>query len=104
MDEALEIDRPAGGGDRIAVEVEFQYIRRGHQRGRHAAGEQQAIGALVVAHAHMPERIDHVLIVKDMVCLHQVGDQARIRGVYVRYRPRRWTPAPRRPPAMDRTS
>jgi hypothetical protein len=79
VNEPFEINRSAGCSERVAVEIEFQNVRGCHQRRRHAASEQEAVRPLVVPDADMPERIDHILVVKDMVRCHKVGDKARIR-------------------------
>jgi len=69
VNEAFEVDGLAAGVERIAIEVEFQDIRRSHQRRRHAAREQEAVAALVVAHADMPEGVNHVLVIEDVVAV-----------------------------------
>ena len=59
VDVAFEIERDAGVGDRVAVEVEFQDILGGDQFRRHRAREQVAFGVSRGAQAYMPIGIDH---------------------------------------------
>ena len=75
MDEAFEIDGAAIGGQRMAVDVEFDDVVRRHQGGRHVAGQQIALGIGVAAHAHMAERVHHALAEQDAVGDRQLLDQ-----------------------------
>jgi hypothetical protein len=80
VDEALEIDGTAIVAEGSGVEIEGHDIRFRHQPGRHVAGQQEGVFALVVAHADMAEAVDDALVEQDAVGGDEILDQRR-RGV-----------------------
>ena len=78
VDETLEVDGPAVGVQGRSIEIEFDDVLRLHASRRHVASEQEPVGVLVVAHAHMAEGIQHALVEQDVVGRHQIGDQGRV--------------------------
>src|SRR6266849_464374 len=81
MDEAFEIGGAPLGIDRLAVAIELHDVACLNQAGRHAARQEEMLGALVVAHADMAEAIDNALVVKDAVGGDEILDQRRIGGL-----------------------
>src|SRR5215471_11615294 len=67
VDEALQIDAATVRIERVAVEVEGEYVLAAHQRRRHVAGKQKMPGRLVVADAYVSEAVDDTLAVKDAI-------------------------------------
>ena len=81
MDEAFEIGGASLRIDRLALAVELHDVGRLNQAGRHAARQEEMVGALVVAYADMAEAIDDALVVKNPVGGDEILDQRRIGGL-----------------------
>src|SRR5439155_12644258 len=73
VDESFQVWPAPARIDRTTLEVELHYVVGGHQTRRHAAGEQEAIRILVVAHADVTEAVDDALIEEDAVGRDQIA-------------------------------
>ena len=78
MNEALEIDAPVAGVDRLAVEIERQDVRRRDERGRHVAREQEVRGRAVVPDADVTEAVDDAFVVEDPIGDRELGDECGV--------------------------
>src|SRR3546814_6809580 len=88
MDEALQIQGSILGGDRFAGQVEFDDILASHQFGRQRARDEEAVGTVRMAHAHMAIGVDHVFLRQRAVRDHQVTDElVEIGRIHAHYSP-----------------
>ena len=78
VDEALQVDASSGRVERFAVEIEGDEVFTVHEAGCHVAGEQKVPGRTVVARAHVPEAVDHALVVENAVGEHEPVEERRI--------------------------
>ena len=78
VDEAFEIGGAPLRIDRLAARIELHDVGRLNEARRHAARQEEMVGALVVACADMAEAIDDTLVVEDAVGGDEVLDQRRI--------------------------
>src|SRR5215510_9373610 len=67
VDEALEIRRPVARVDRIAFERELHDVVLLDALGRTRSRQQEALGIVGMARAHMPERVHDTLMREDAV-------------------------------------
>ena len=58
----------------------FDNIRGGHQRRGERAGHQEPVGVLRVAHADVPEGVEHALVDQHTARRHEVVEERRLDG------------------------
>src|SRR5260370_14085917 len=74
MNKAFEIDRAAVGIDRFAILIMFDNVRRANLRRRHRPRQQKMLRTLGMAHADVPESVDHTFVEENVVGRDQVRD------------------------------
>ena len=67
VDGDLAIEPVGRRHHRLAVEIEHENVRRLHQLRRAMARDQEMLGVLGVAQAHMAEGVEHALIGEDAI-------------------------------------
>ncbi len=78
MNEALEVHSGVASIHRLAVEAELQDVVRGDRLRCDRAGNEVAVGILVVPDADMAVTVHDLQSGEDAVCRHQVLDQCGI--------------------------
>ncbi len=78
VDEALIVGASLAHGEGIAVEIIDREILAPHQAGRALGREHVHLRVLVVAHADMPEPVDNILVIEDVVGDDEIIEQRLI--------------------------
>jgi hypothetical protein len=58
----------------IAIQVELHQICGRNQQRRQVTREEEAIGPLIMTHAHMPETVEDTFVSENAVCNNEVFD------------------------------